>query len=109
MAKWRSAVSERADIPLMSPIFSSELPASVAPTSRDAPNRNFFLPKRLQDGGRDEVKGIDQESGRDRHILCVSELVVGFFRAESVRIVLVVFLRFFLPEAGSTGHQRGRG
>jgi hypothetical protein len=36
MAKWRSAVSERADIPLMNPIFSSELPASVAPTSRDA-------------------------------------------------------------------------
>ena len=49
LAKWRSAVSERADIPLMSPIFSSELPASVAPTSRDAPNRIFFLPKRLQE------------------------------------------------------------
>jgi hypothetical protein len=36
MGKWRSAVRERADIPLMSPIFSSELPASVVPTSRDA-------------------------------------------------------------------------
>jgi hypothetical protein len=33
----RSAVSERADIPLMRPIFSSELPASLARTSKDAP------------------------------------------------------------------------
>jgi len=32
MGKWRSAVIERADIPLTSPIFSSELPASVTPT-----------------------------------------------------------------------------
>jgi hypothetical protein len=49
MVKWRSAVSERADIPLVRPIFSSELPCSVAPTPRDAPvfplSPNVFLGK----------------------------------------------------------------
>jgi hypothetical protein len=46
MATRTSTVSERAEIPLMSPIFSSELPASVAPTSRDAPFV-CLAPKRL--------------------------------------------------------------
>ncbi len=34
------------------------------------PTGIVFFP-RLQDGGRDEVKGIDQESGRPSHSVCL--------------------------------------
>jgi hypothetical protein len=37
MATRTSTIGTNALIPLMSPIFSHEIPASVAPTSRDAP------------------------------------------------------------------------